>query len=1175
MNEGSRLPMECYYILISSSHLNKGHYRNIKGVFRGPLTDSKTLELAEKENASSNALEFLKANFYCELCDKQYHKHQEFDNHINSYDHAHKQRLKELKQREFARNVASKLRKNERKQKKHHDRLHKLADHRREVSCAPGSGPMFKSTTVTIRDHICESLHCSSSAISRSVEKEEAKRSPLESTSVMSVLLSSSESSKNNKQIIDNQIKKSKRNKVSFSFSFPKKTPLKLESSAAVFYEFNDDKISDCKSTDQSSSGTESLIFQSSVPEDLNHCLEKDIQTTLVSEKDTLGKEHVSLLEEQVSTKEFSKCLDSDVCHLKVPSDFGSSANLETHIHSTQLLSTNNSEGVEISVLNPQLEIVGIKSTNEEIGLDISYLNGSKKSVNKSESSPTYEEDLAKRAICLDTSIDCFKKVENTIRNKVAGSTISEEDLIKNMSDSIPSSSSEPTASVSLTSATHKNVSEAFQPVVSRDGTTVLQWPTELLLYTCTQPSISYSCNPLYFDFKASRTTSCGKQPENVKFGEVRVSIKQSDTNNAKGSNDEEIKARSDRSINESESSRMTINKTCNLLKSQDKLKCCGFVRNIKENQNPISKISFHNDAKQSLGHDLIKPKCNKTYLKCKRTKHRIKHISVARMDKFTHRKQYKIYCSTTNLKKQALNSRDSLCSIKYLTKPYHRPYAELGHVEREFLRIPTVQIKQECGIWNVHHKTKLHKHSENKPCKDIQSFDYQTELLALNNDSEGINHSKVSCRQRIGNINVNSQKDETCSFKRTHSTVIDEINIFCKRPRLCKQLPYSVPNVLLQKQKLSMLCGHLSIIAREVRSEKANRAPSCTSLNSETVVDAGNLSHDHSQLQYMSYRTTLFLQKIEKIKKMVDNKIDQLCKSFFDYKERKQIELFSHGNNPGPGMTVRNQVTSINHRDVLPEGKIIEQNKQRDSGIPSLPCSNRKSDPCIMKSHLSDKLAAEKYNESRRNCIKCNTEALSRQPTPCREERMNDQTFIAEELLSRVGLPNQDVFSAQTFLKRNEYHQCDVYKPAIHPNIIPSKLRLIFPTITVQSCTSFYPVHLEQPFCSASLATVQHTLLQHHAADTFTATSVDSVKLVDPPQHFVSPQGHVFPRNPFYQLTVDPTICPGDPFISSTPVPILPNSMVCHIPVPLSHISHANYLPILQTPFIPVHPLI
>lgn len=31
------------------------------------------------------------SRFYCELCDKQYVRHQQYDNHINSYDHHHKQ----------------------------------------------------------------------------------------------------------------------------------------------------------------------------------------------------------------------------------------------------------------------------------------------------------------------------------------------------------------------------------------------------------------------------------------------------------------------------------------------------------------------------------------------------------------------------------------------------------------------------------------------------------------------------------------------------------------------------------------------------------------------------------------------------------------------------------------------------------------------------------------------------------------------------------------------------------------------------------------------------------------------------------------------------------------------------------------------------------------------------
>ncbi|XP_041844957.1 G patch domain-containing protein 8 [Melanotaenia boesemani] len=128
----------CYYLVISSTHLSNGHFRRVKGVFRGPLcpaTSSESPECAERPLGCS--VEDLKSLFYCELCDKQYLRHQEFDNHINSYDHAHKQRLKELKHREFVRNVASKSWKDQRKQEKALRRLHQLAQLQQETQRVP------------------------------------------------------------------------------------------------------------------------------------------------------------------------------------------------------------------------------------------------------------------------------------------------------------------------------------------------------------------------------------------------------------------------------------------------------------------------------------------------------------------------------------------------------------------------------------------------------------------------------------------------------------------------------------------------------------------------------------------------------------------------------------------------------------------------------------------------------------------------------------------------------------------------------------------------------------------------------------------------------------------------------------------------------------------------------
>ncbi|XP_018516382.1 uncharacterized protein LOC108872935 [Lates calcarifer] len=133
--------MACYYIVISSTHLRDGQLRSIKGVFRGPIGANGQRNTEEGDSS-----------FYCELCDKQYVRHQQYDNHINSYDHHHKQRLKELKQREFYRALACRRQRRRREEKREERVLRRLHQHeeRRTGECAPGSGPMFRSTTVAV-----------------------------------------------------------------------------------------------------------------------------------------------------------------------------------------------------------------------------------------------------------------------------------------------------------------------------------------------------------------------------------------------------------------------------------------------------------------------------------------------------------------------------------------------------------------------------------------------------------------------------------------------------------------------------------------------------------------------------------------------------------------------------------------------------------------------------------------------------------------------------------------------------------------------------------------------------------------------------------------------------------------------------------------------------------------
>ncbi len=46
---------------------------------------------AQKDMEMAETIFEMRKSFYCELCDKQYTKYSEWDNHINSYSHHHNQ----------------------------------------------------------------------------------------------------------------------------------------------------------------------------------------------------------------------------------------------------------------------------------------------------------------------------------------------------------------------------------------------------------------------------------------------------------------------------------------------------------------------------------------------------------------------------------------------------------------------------------------------------------------------------------------------------------------------------------------------------------------------------------------------------------------------------------------------------------------------------------------------------------------------------------------------------------------------------------------------------------------------------------------------------------------------------------------------------------------------------
>ncbi|XP_058878469.1 G patch domain-containing protein 8-like isoform X1 [Acipenser ruthenus] len=455
--------MACYYLVISSTHLSNGHFRSIKGVFRGPLcktTGSELPDYAEKEKAIANALEDLKANFYCELCDKQYHKHQEFDNHINSYDHAHKQRLKELKQREFARNVASKSWKDEKKQEKALKRLHQLAELRKQSECGPGSGPMFRATTVAAEDQQQERTFTEKDVgngnryilIGDPQDPQElpvTKERLHKSIGKIGIQLA---------EDYNNQ-------RAGVSFCFSKKAQLKLESSASVFSDTTEE--ANDREELQSQKGKQTAeTFRAQIPSPGHPADEKELK------------------EQQMDNKTQNKQGKDPEFHQSP-----SAHNITDKEDFPLIVFTGSFENTDLSH-GPKADL----DNNESNASNCFAARDHSSKDTHAEGDSSYQQRKVLIEEFLNTEPDTLMIIDSDKMKP-------DESLGDiRVADDECASKQAYGDSDGLT----KTVGP-FLDVLNKDGSMMLKWPSELLLHTKTEPCISYSCNPLYFDFKHSR----------------------------------------------------------------------------------------------------------------------------------------------------------------------------------------------------------------------------------------------------------------------------------------------------------------------------------------------------------------------------------------------------------------------------------------------------------------------------------------------------------------------------------------------------------------------------------------------------------------------------------------------------------------------------------------------
>ncbi|XP_015278799.1 PREDICTED: zinc finger protein 804B, partial [Gekko japonicus] len=439
-------------------------------------------DFAEKEKAAARALEDVKANFYCELCDKQYHKHHEFDNHINSYDHAHKQRLKELKQREFARNVASKSWKDEKKQEKALKRLHQLAELRKQSEFVAGCRPVCKTSQVVEEkqpEQQEERLLVHKNKTKNAAEGQIVASSTSEKQQELTIC--KNQPCMERCHLLRSRVSPafpcgaSACNRAGVSFSFSKKVHLKLESSASVFSE-NLEEAYDCTGSPRHT------VKQS--PQDYHTCIHVSDER-----KPTIQKR---LHRIQGHTDSLPSCNPAVTSKMLKEKDHNANIeHLETHLHPPDLGCCRSpyikNQGKELNEMRKSSEMV-VPAQYQTSNICMQQNTYKHSDVLLSEHVSEYSTQCS-----LEQGHSCEVNY-NPCVFKETGSP----DCLKMVTEN--------TGAPGGDSLVHKIKSKAlpFLHVLSKDGSTALRWPTELILFTKTEPSVSYGCNPLYFDFRLS-----------------------------------------------------------------------------------------------------------------------------------------------------------------------------------------------------------------------------------------------------------------------------------------------------------------------------------------------------------------------------------------------------------------------------------------------------------------------------------------------------------------------------------------------------------------------------------------------------------------------------------------------------------------------------------------------
>ncbi|KAM8788869.1 zinc finger protein 804A isoform 2-T2 [Rhynchonycteris naso] len=1152
--------MECYYIVISSTHLSNGHFRNIKGVFRGPLSKNGNKTL----------------------------------------------RLKELKQREFARNVASKSKKDERKQEKALQRLHKLAELRKETVCAPGSGPMFKSTTVTVRENDNEI----SQRVEDSVNNQEDFKCTLihseENAKDVTTVTADPESANNytkNNQFGD-QAQGIHRHKIGFSFAFPKKASLKLESSAAAFSEHNDEASMEKGLNRKSRFVPGACHFQLSSPTDTLLNSEKKADSFqppegMCSYKETahspemkeVASEKDALLLPSFCPFELSLSSDADNCQKSVP--------LADQIP------------LEDVIINEDIPMSG---------------NGS--------------DLLGVNCTVLDKANDCMSSQATPEENANDHDESTIEAVFKNRDPEIlaPSNSEEDNIALYKKPDLYKKPCELFVPVLNKNGSTVLQWPSEMLTYTSAQPSVSYSCNPLCFDFKSTKKNSLDKNKLHIKdlYSQQKEDICKRLVLDCK---DRSISGLTDYDIESSRNESTPVTPLLaedTLSNSSDSGKNENMDQRYKNSSCRIRKTKRYNfikkqrkDTHEKYDKTGLKDTHEHWFHKSKRKKRRRKvchhHHGKKTKESKTHFKMGTENSYSDTARKNVL---ETISEKQYLAVEQLLDSHQLSDKKPKSEFMYLNENEEINKTWNTNYNNNDIS-SKNHCTKNSIVFNEHSTATMMHSGKHNLTHSRTYCNCKAKTSGCDQdhqcfllQNDMKCmrqnqAVKRGSNSLINESERFYRKRRQ-HSYSYSSDESLNQKNSSPEEFGgpprasapfKLRRKRRRKRSRFHTRFEALELKENADYFMKGNSSLcPQDELISEDRKEEIKSQEIANVEKNsdeVENKLTLDPRSPLPSRTNGETEHLVMETTSGALPKISNEPTSsvyvasaptkeeidttlLEHKE---KSKNITINEKRiPSKVPNMEKHFRRSQPksYFCRYELAEPLPQGKVNEASTEWLHCNSGILNAQPPlPFKEAHVSGRTFITtEQILAPLALPEQTLLIPIENHDKFKNLPCEVYQHFIPPNMLANKVKFTFPPATLEPpSTPLQPLPLQQPLRSTSVTTIHHTVLQQHAAAATAAAAAAAAasgtfKVLQPHQHFLS-QVPALTRTSLPQISIGPVgprLCPGNQpaFVAPPQMPIIPASVLHPSHLAFPPLPHALF-PSLLSPHptvIPLQPL-